>query len=286
MRENEEFRLVTHRKKRASHVRNNCHSNLSLSVNDKNDDSSINYEILLGKLHEAENELKNSMFANNVFHYLKNSLSVLNVNGISDILCYGLGHFSNRKSSKYQLALLLCLKKHYSSQVYLYDPVFSSREIELLKGLGCNIIEINEEGKHVIHDNVTLVYMPHCSIHLINNFLYANWCKKLNKCILLTNSFSIVVDNLRHSNRFTSIDYILRIEPYVTEIALKNDFLYEEAFNDLNIHIFLEENINKVPQNFWNIREEPCYQDTGIDYVTAKQTEELDTKDCCDKNET
>ncbi|XP_076759623.1 SRR1-like protein isoform X2 [Xylocopa sonorina] len=157
MPENEEFKLVTRRKKRVPHVRNNHHSSLSLSVNDKNnDDSSINYEILLGKLHEAGNELKNSAFADNVFHYLKDSLSVLNVSGISDILCYGLGNFSNRKSSKYQLALLLSLKKHYGSQVYLYDPVFSSREIELLKGLGCNIIEVNEEGKHVIHDNITL----------------------------------------------------------------------------------------------------------------------------------
>lgn len=220
------------------------------------------------------------MFSDNVFRYLKESLTALNVDGISVILCYGLGHFSQNKSSKYQLALLLSLKKHYGSDVYIYDPVFSSAEVQVLKQLDFNVIERNEEGKRVIGDIVTLVYMPHCSIHLINNFLYANWCRKLNRCILLTNSFSIVADNTMERNRSVPIDYILRVRPYVTEIVLTNNFIHEEAFNDLNIHIFLKKDMNNIPRNFWNTRQEPCYQDAGTDYLTAKQTEEVDTKNC------
>ncbi|KZC05999.1 SRR1-like protein [Dufourea novaeangliae] len=209
------------------------------------------------------------------------SLNALNINGISEILCYGLGRFSRLRSAKYQLALLLSLRNHYGSQVYMYDPIFSSKEIKLLTRFGFNILNINEEGKRVIQDNITLVYMPHCSIHLINNFLYANWTKKLNKCILLTNSFTVVVDNLIGTNKMSArIDYILRIRPYVTEIALENNFICEEAFNDLNIHIFLEKDIDAVPKSFWIDRVEPCYLHTTIDYFTAKQTERIDAKNC------
>lgn len=279
MRDSEEFKLVTNRKKRAPKIRTICHSSTFLSTNNDNDgDHNINYETVFGKLLKAEIELKNSSFADNVFHYLKDSLKALDGNGISDIVCYGLGHFFNRRSSKYQLALLLFLKKHFNPQIYVYDPIFSSKEIEFLKKLDFNVIKINEEGKRIICDNITLVYMPHCSVHLINNFLYANWCKKLNKCILLTNSFSIVADNFRKTNKSSPIDYILRIQPYVTEIVLQNNFIYEEVFNDLNIHIFLEQNISKIPQSFWNKQEKPCYQDIEIDYLTAKQTEEIDAK--------
>ncbi|XP_017886428.1 SRR1-like protein [Ceratina calcarata] len=279
MRDNEEFKLVIHRKKRTSRARTNCLSNVTSLDNERNDDSNINCETLLGKLLEAEGELENSSFLDNLLHDLDDSLAALNVNGIPDILCYGLGQFSSRKSSKYQLALLLRLKKYYKSQVYVYDPVFSSAEIELLKRFDCNTIKVNEEGKRVVRDNITLVYMPHCSIHLINNFLYANWCEQLRKCILLTNSFSIVADNTKRTNRTNPIDYILRIQPYVTETVLRNDFVHEEAFNDLNIHTFLEQNIGTLPESFWNERTEPCYQDAETDYLTAKQTEKIDAAD-------
>ncbi|XP_060824743.1 SRR1-like protein [Bombus pascuorum] len=286
MRDSGEFKLVTRRKKRIPHVRNICHTSTILTTNDDDDGNlNINYETLFGKLLEAEVEVKNSSFADNVFHYLKDSLTALNSSGICDILCYGLGHFSTHRSSKYQLALLLSLKKHYNPQIYVYDPVFSSEEIKFLKQLDFNVITINEECKRIIGDNVTLVYMPHCSVHLINNFLYANWCKNLNKCILLTNSFSIVADDLRKTNKSSPIDYVFRIRPYVTEIALRNDFIYEEVFNDLSIHTFLEQNINVIPESFWSTREKPCYQDIDIDYLTAKQTKEIDAKNCNKQDE-
>nr|XP_034193757.1 SRR1-like protein isoform X1 [Osmia lignaria]XP_034193758.1 SRR1-like protein isoform X1 [Osmia lignaria] len=296
MQDNEEFKLVIHRKKRTSFARKSCDSTVTLPVDnddDVNDDDedngsnfNINYETHFGMIIEAEVELKNSLFADNVFYSLGDSLNALRLDGISEILCYGLGHFSSCRSSKYQLALLLSLKKYYNSRVYVYDPVFYSHEIELLKRFDCNIIEINEEGKRIIQDSVTLIYMPHCSIYLTNNFLYTNWSKRLNKCILLTNSFSIVTDNLTKANKSVSLDYVLRIRPYVTEIPLRNNFIYKDVFSDLNIHIFLEENINAIPQSFWNKRDEPCYRGAEIHYLTAKQTERIDAKNCCTEDET
>ncbi|XP_076295047.1 SRR1-like protein isoform X2 [Lasioglossum baleicum] len=273
-----EFKLVSRRKKRVSRVRNSSDPNVPLPEDDNDDNfSDVNCEVLFGLL-EAETELRSTLFADNVFHSMKSSLNALNVDGVSEILCYGLGPFLRLKSSKYQLALLLSLKNHYGSRVYVYDPIFSSKEIEFLLRFGFNVLNVNEEGKRIVENNVTLVYMPHCATHLTNNFLYANWGERLCKCILLTNSFSAVVDNLTAANRSGCIDYIVRIQPYVTEIALRNNFPHEEAFNDLNLHIFLEQDINKIPRNFWNEREEPCYRNTTIDYFTAKQTEQIDAR--------
>lgn len=288
MQDNEEFKLVIRRKKRACLVRKCSGSNVPLSDDGNNDnDFDIDYETLFRTILEAEVELRNSVFADNVFYRMEDSLNALRHDGISEILCYGLGHFSRRRSSKYQLALLLLLRKYYNSRVYVYDPVFYFREIQLLKRLNCDVIEINEEGKRIVQqDAVTLIYMPHCSIYLTNNFLYTNWSKKLSKCILLTNSFSIVTDNLIKANRSVSLDYVLRIRPYVTEIPLRNNFTYKDVFSDLNIHIFLEENINAIPQSFWNKRDEPCYHDTEIHYLTAAQTERMDVKNRCTKDET
>nr|XP_034193760.1 uncharacterized protein LOC117610453 isoform X3 [Osmia lignaria] len=168
MQDNEEFKLVIHRKKRTSFARKSCDSTVTLPVDnddDVNDDDedngsnfNINYETHFGMIIEAEVELKNSLFADNVFYSLGDSLNALRLDGISEILCY--------------------------------------------------------------------------------------------------------------------------------EIPLRNNFIYKDVFSDLNIHIFLEENINAIPQSFWNKRDEPCYRGAEIHYLTAKQTERIDAKNCCTEDET
>lgn len=197
------------------------------------------------------------------------SLTVLNCNGISEIICYGLGRFSQYKPPKYQLALLLCLKAQYDARVYIYDPVFCPEEVQVLRTLGLEIIETNEEGKRVIQDKITtLIYMPHCSRQLMNNFLYANWGDRLSNCILLANSFSEIIDNCLHRNILDTAGYILRIQPYVTEIQLENSFVYEEVFSDLSIHIFTKQDLLKVPSDFWDSNEEPQYLTNKVEFIT------------------
>lgn len=139
----------------------------------------------------------------------------------------------------------------------------------MLRALGLEIIETNEEGKRIIQNETTLVYMPHCSRQLTNNFLYANWGDGLSNCILLANSFSGIIDNCLSRDILDSVSYILRIRPYVTEIQLENSFVHEEVFNDLNIHIFTKQDLLKVPSDFWNSREEPEYLTDEVEFVTA-----------------
>lgn len=181
------------------------------------------------------------------------------------------------------MEFLLCLKARYSNaRVHVYDPRFRPEEEQILRNLGLEIIERNEEGKRVLHqDRTTLVFMPHCPRELINNFLYANWEERLSNCILLTNSFSEVVNDVTSSpeKKLRLKGYICRIQPYVTEIQLDN-FLayayesstsaYKYAFNSTSIHIFSKKDLLKVPANFWNCRKEPQYlKDDELEIIRA-----------------
>ncbi|XP_046836244.1 SRR1-like protein [Vespa crabro] len=241
-----------------------------LSVIESNE-IEIDKEMIVRKLFDAVTKLKRSVFKTHILYNVTKVLKILNANKIFEIICYGLGQFSQYNSSKYQLALLLLLKRHYNCQVSLYDPAFLTKEIEILKELKLNVIETNEEGKRSISNNVTFIYMPHCPRQLINNFLYSNWNENLSNCILFTNSFSDIVEKSLKWHLMKFANYVLRIYPYMTEIKLHNDFEYTEVFSTTSIHIFTNQSLSKVSSNFWIDKEDPHYQEKDIEFITANE---------------
>ncbi|XP_071566824.1 SRR1-like protein isoform X1 [Temnothorax nylanderi] len=269
----DDFVLVTRRGRRRKENRRSSNGNAATSSVTVEQDQEVDHELLLRTLDKAVVEVGDASFTRYVFSRLTESLAVLGSNGISEIICYGLGQFSQYRSSRCQLALLLCLRARYEpARVHVYDPAFRPEEVQALRTLGLEVIETNEEGKRVVQrDRTTLVYMPHCSRQLTNNFLYANWGDGLSGCILLANSLSATVDDCLRRDVLNTAGYILRIRPYVTEIRLENSFVYEEVFNDLNIHIFTRQELLKVPQDFWRSKEEPRYLTRDVEFVTAAQ---------------
>ncbi|KAG7201019.1 hypothetical protein KM043_003371 [Ampulex compressa] len=241
----DDFTLVTRRRRRRkedTRPRGSAlleNSNLSCLEQDNPD---LDCETFLRKLSELVLEIRSSSFAVNLLNVLSESLSVLAVAGISEIVCYGLGQFSCRRASKYQLALLVLLKTQYGCPVHVYDPSFLTKEVEVLRGMGFEIIGKNEEGKRIIGDGTTLMYMPHCPTQLTNNFLYANWGKQLSHCVIMANSFS-----------------------------------YQEVFNDFNLHFFPLRNLDKVPSDFWKQRNEPSYYKSDVEFNVATMNSTLKT---------
>lgn len=267
-----EFIFVNRRRKRGRNFNKTFSEQLSLAEFNEID---IDKEVVVCKLFDAVSELRSSVFKTHIFYNVMKALQILNANKIFEIICYGLGRFSQCRSSKYQLAFLVLLKRHYNCQVYLYDPLFLKKEIEILKKLELDVIETNEEGKHTISDNITLVYMPHCPKQLVNNFLYSNWNKNLSNCILLTNSFSDIVEKSLQRCLVNSAGYLLRIYPYMTEIKLENVFIHTEVFFSTSIHVFTKQKLSAIPSDFWIDKEEPCYQGKDIEFVTADLTKLL-----------
>lgn len=190
---------------------------------------------------------------------------------MKEIICYGLGHFVDCVGARFQFGLLLSLKDHFSASVSVFDPVFYNTEIEILTDLGCEVITVNEEGKHKTSpDRVTLVYLPHCPKQLTNNFLWTNWGPELKNCIIFSNSFSKIVESQPERILNISAGYILNIIPYTEELSVDNSFRYKDIFNDTAIHIFPQKKLNFVTQGFWNSCDEPKYSADETEFITKK----------------
>lgn len=183
-----------------------------------------------------------------------------------EVICYGLGSFSKYRSSKYQLATLVLIKNHYCCKVSVSDPVFSETEVEVLKALGLNVIEENEEGKRVVTNSLpTLIFMPHCPSHLLNNFLFSNWSSQLTNCVIFCNSWSEIVEQNPLAFLKNETNYISRINPHVVEIETESDVEFMEIFNSTSSHIFPK--LFEVAKDFWLPNEEPIYPIESTEFI-------------------
>lgn len=219
----------------------------------------------------AKEEAVASDFYSTILVKLREGLNQLKNFEIKEIICYGLGNFAECVTSRYQFALLLALKEHFSASVFVYDPVFNCIETEILKELDCQVITVNEEGKHKIQSDIaTLLYLPHCPKQLTNNFLWTNWGPELQNCIIFSNSFSNIIESQPKRFLTESAGYILNIFPYTEELEIDNCFRYKDIFNDTAIHIFPQEKLSCAPESFWNLCEEPKYSEDNTEFIVQK----------------
>lgn len=206
----------------------------------------------------------------------KSVSTLLRSNNVVEIVCFGLGHVGECNISRYQLALLLCLKDvTLCEKVLVHDPIFYKSECEVLKQLGVEVIEENKEGGYVIsNEGITLIYLPHCPKQLTNNFLWSNWSDKLENCILMCNSFTSLVENQPSRILLETVPYISKIYPYISELRLENKFKYTDIFNDTSIHYFLKEKLEKLESSFWIKGERPEYKNTE-EFITSLMIDKL-----------
>ncbi|NXU53414.1 SRR1L protein, partial [Turnix velox] len=208
-------------------------------------------------------------------------------------VCYGLGRFSCCPIARHQLAFLLLLLEEFgvrkkggtlwggewgrthlmatslSLQVpprwcWVFDPVFSAKEVEVLLELGLQLLPDNEEGKHSIEGSATLFYMVHCGKALYNNLLWRNWTPEaLSKIIIIGNSFKGIEE------RWVQPPWVkvrsTGILKGTEEAALPAHPRYLDTFNDTSIHWFPLQRLKELPPDVWNFLEEPTtYEDCEI----------------------
>ncbi|XP_051887739.1 SRR1-like protein isoform X2 [Pristis pectinata] len=180
-----------------------------------------------------------------------------------DLVCYGIGSFSNSVSSRYQLALLFLLLETLQIPrlcCLLFDPLFTEWEKRFLEVCGMVVIRENEEGKRPIN-RPTLFYMIHCGKALYNNLLWKNWSpQQLAQTILIGNSFKGIEERLpaRILQRdYMYINYILAV---TEEAAFPYSNRYLDIFNDTSIHQFPRTKLDSRPREFWEGVAEPTYQ--------------------------
>lgn len=195
---------------------------------------------------------------------------------IRQIICFGIGHFSQCTISRHQLAFILAIRGHFNltRPITFHEPILNIAEIQILKELDCAVYAENLEGKVPITPSEnrqnTLVYAPHCPKQLTNNFLWKNWSiDALASTILIANSFANTIDST--PSRFLEIDakYILKLAAHTHEDAIENNFKFADIFNDTAIHYWNRSELNDLDQSIWTENvDEPKYNET-IELITT-----------------
>uniref|UniRef100_A0A3B4BE27 SRR1-like domain-containing protein n=1 Tax=Periophthalmus magnuspinnatus TaxID=409849 RepID=A0A3B4BE27_9GOBI len=178
-------------------------------------------------------------------------------------VCYGLGSFSSCVSARYQLAMLLLLLdalKIELSDCWVFDPVFSSGEKDVLKRIGLSVLTENEEGKRQV-DKPTFFYLMHCGKALYNNLLWKNWSKQcLTEIIIIGNSFCGMKERTidREFNR--DYRYISQIAAVCMESLLPCPSHMIDVFSDTAVITFPASGLDKLSDSTWVNSPEPLYK--------------------------
>ncbi|VVC42260.1 Sensitivity To Red Light Reduced-like, SRR1 [Cinara cedri] len=187
----------------------------------------------------------------------------------SAILCYGLGNFLESLQSRYQLGLLLAIKNVFKiKDCHIYDPKFTDTELQILAENGFEPISQNEEGKRSLLPG-TFVFLPHCPKHLLNNLLWINWEKViLTKCVIFCNCIDDTITLTPNKIVNKIAYYINKISPHVVmEKTFCNEFMYDDVFNDMALHIFPNEKLKDLENFFWERDNEPSYDTEELEFT-------------------
>ncbi|KAJ9595413.1 hypothetical protein L9F63_013397, partial [Diploptera punctata] len=142
----------------------------------KETDCSVTKAIALRKILQASEEISVSKFLSGILATLDRALNQLGTTTVEEIVCYGLGHIAECVGARYQLSLLLSLKKHFSASTSVYDPRFYSIEIDILKQLAIGRLKVLDMSQ---------VEVLRTLRHLISEIRYVSSDKKLQDSLLM-----------------------------------------------------------------------------------------------------
>lgn len=258
-----DFTLVTRRKKNKSN-KNSC---FSIKRDVSIIDDEFDFDILEKRIGLCKDELQNSDYFQDLSSKLFNLINSHSFGNVKELVCYGIGNFSENIAARYQMSMLSLLQSTLeidSEHTFIYDPIFSKNECSFISSkLNCTLLNVNEEGKRVLGDS-TLFFMPHCGKALYNNLLWSNWSyPKLRNLIIFGNSFDEILSNTPDRLLKENASYIVKIKPYYHEVSIPSKFVYEDIFNSLSFLSFCD-NMSGNDSIFCDDVPEPVYTDIDI----------------------
>lgn len=211
-------------------------------------------------------DLSSSDYLSEVLRYVKEVSRVK----WDNIYCFGLGHFSESVTAKYQFAFLMSFKESLgilASKTFVSDPIFyKDEELIISETYNLNVITENLEC-YIPCEEPSIIILPHCPKQLTNNLLFSNWKPCLLENILvISNSMENISGSLRNSHvKFISavVDYNI-----LKEVKLKNNFKFSDIFNDLSIHTF--EVPEHIDQDIW-MMPRPVYDEDDVEFIPRQE---------------
>ncbi|KAH7889658.1 SRR1-domain-containing protein [Phlebopus sp. FC_14] len=199
-----------------------------------------------------------------------------------DILCLGLGSPCASRDARAQLAFLgrlSAVSNIEAANVFVYDPVFTDTDRQLLQGLGMQGLVGNEaciSADDVNHslDRPTILYMPHCDLKLYEIVLRANWTyERLSGLMFVANCFSDYIDNNPASKLERESPCLMRIgkddlvgervslliprclptAPFVHSRPLPTSRPFPTAFSNLSVQYVRGTPLSLESDAFWDV---------------------------------
>ena len=227
-----------------------------------NSEPDIDKSSVVARIEAARKELLSSEYWAEFVSVTESALTK-----VEAVYCFGLGHFSDSVTAKYQFALLLCIQERFNiAEVQLSDPVFYRCERDLLsQHFHLEVLSQNSECRQPC-SQPSLVFLPHCPKQMTNNLLFSNWePRMLSNLFLISNSLS----NINNNEDLYFIKTVNR-EKFVEESCLRNIFKYQDIFNDLSLHRFTIHN-SSLESPVWSNFTKPQYNDNDVEFITASK---------------
>ncbi|KAF9818892.1 hypothetical protein IEO21_02430 [Rhodonia placenta] len=160
-------------------------------------------------LDRATEELTATDWLRDCKQLLRDALASLRLSA-HRVLCLGLGSPAASRDARAQLAFLLAVCDDLSldrTHISVYDPVFTADDTRLLDALGVHRLAENRACRFFQRfllpypgnsrragyavDEPTIVFMPHCDLHLYENLFRENWTQaRLPNLVLIANRLS------------------------------------------------------------------------------------------------
>jgi len=259
------FKLVKKKKAFKRNIKCNLEKRTTEITGDKN--VKIDKDEVKLRIHAAIVDLSLSEYFSEVLKTVKAAAEGVS---LSALYCFGLGHFCESVTAKYQFAFLMALKESLgilNSKIFVSDPIFYKDEEAILSEIyGLNVITENLEC-FVPCQEPSLIILPHCPKQLTNNLLFSNWKPRLLENILLiSNSLTNISESVRSSN----VKFINAVVEHniLEEKKIRNSFKFSDIFNDLSLHSFkVQENIDK---DVWQMPR-PAYDEADVEFISKKE---------------
>ena len=257
------FKLVKKKKASKRNFKGNVEKRTTEIIGDKN--VKIDKDEVKLRIHASIVDLSLSEYFSEVLKTVKAAAEGVSLGAL---YCFGLGHFCESVTAKYQFAFLMALKEALgilNSKTFVSDPIFYTDEEAILSEIyGLNVITENLEC-FVPCQEPSLIILPHCPKQLTNNLLFSNWKPRLLENILvISNSLTNISESVQSSN----VKFIHAVVEHniLEEKRLKNSFKFSDIFNDLSLHSFTVNN----EKDIWQMPR-PLYDEADVEFISRKE---------------
>ncbi|EIW60570.1 uncharacterized protein TRAVEDRAFT_165463 [Trametes versicolor FP-101664 SS1] len=173
-----------------------------------------------------------------------------------DVLCLGLGSPASSRDACAQLAFLLAACDDLSidhTKVSVYDPVFAEQDLRLLTLLGLTALPENRQASYGLR-SPTIVFMPHCDLHLYENLLRENWTRaRLPHVLLIANRLREYAESIPSRKLASEHPCVARLTPFLTSRPLAPCAQFPTAFNNTAIQYVRADALADRPADWWTL---------------------------------